>query len=167
MNPTLAERLRRQQRQRYWRTHPPAPFLVPPDPPTALLYSAVAGGEVVVEVEDFSEGAAAFSEGSAEFSDSAPAPVAPVSPVPVARVERVELIQASLELLLWLIDGFMALRELAQRRSQRAVQAGNGCHGISGAAGLPQPPLPARSLISSVSVDRFTSRGTGLERFSA
>ncbi len=36
MNPTLATRCQQRQRHPYWRLHPPGPFLVDGDPPTAL-----------------------------------------------------------------------------------------------------------------------------------
>ena len=40
MNPTLSARLRDWQRDPYWRAHPPAPWLVPVEPATALLHQS-------------------------------------------------------------------------------------------------------------------------------
>ncbi len=40
MNPTLSARLRDWQRDPYWRVHPPAPWLVPVEPATALLHQS-------------------------------------------------------------------------------------------------------------------------------
>lgn len=88
VNPTLAARSRRQRLRERGRLSP-APFLVPPDPPTALLHL------------------------------QRPAPAIsppPISPPATGGATRSELLVLVLELLLCLIDGALALRATRRRR---------------------------------------------------
>lgn len=100
VNPTLAARLKRQHQLTYWRTHPPAPFAVPTDPPTALLHQPIW----------------APSQSSPRSSPQLPLAANPSG--------QNELIPILLAMVLLLVDGLLAIHDLV-RRPQHQAQLGN------------------------------------------
>jgi hypothetical protein len=114
MNPTLAERSRQQQRQRYWRIHPPLSFHVPSEPPTALLYQPIPTPEPSQQQ----------APPPAEPSDLHDAPVLehPAPPEPLQR--RSELLVLVLQLALVLLDGIVACKQFLDCWTQRSTAHG-------------------------------------------
>ena len=114
MNPTLAERSRQQQRQRYWRIHPPLSFHVPSEPPTALLYQPIPKPEPTQQE----------APPPAEPSDLHDVPVLeqPAAPEPLQR--RSDLLVLVLELALVLLDGIVACKQLLGCWTQRSTPHG-------------------------------------------
>jgi hypothetical protein len=117
MNPTLSERLRARRMEPYWRTHPPVRWGVCLEEPLALQVLEAAVTPATAAPFQQSEPAAS-AEGQAPISADPQPTSAAVEDAPTHQ----ELVLLLLTAVVWLLDGWGALRQSLEAANRLVVR---------------------------------------------